>query len=91
MQEGGLAGLTCVQDVWQDGDYTQLTVLAGLLHHVFIQDLTQKHSWEMPQSGQSSGRFLLLFQVLFVFLGLLLKKKKMIFVFRHHVLIPHQR
>lgn len=44
MQEGGLAGLTCVQDVWQDGDYTQLTVLAGLLHHVFIQDLTQKHS-----------------------------------------------
>lgn len=40
---GGLASLTCVQDVWQDSNYTQLTVLTGLLHHVFIQDLTQKH------------------------------------------------
>lgn len=38
---GGLAGLTCVQDVWQDSDDTELTVLTGLLHHVFIQDLTQ--------------------------------------------------
>lgn len=71
MQEGGLAGLTCVQDVWQDSDYTELTVLTGLLHHVFTQDLTQKHSWEMPQSGPSSGMFLLPFQVLFVFLVVL--------------------
>lgn len=36
-------GLTCVQDVWQDCNDTQLTVLTGLLHDVFTEDLTDKH------------------------------------------------
>lgn len=38
-----LCGLTCVQDVWQDGNYTQLTVLTGLLNDVFIEDLRDEH------------------------------------------------
>ena len=36
-------GLTCVKDVWQDCNDTQLTVLTGLLHDVFTEDLTEKH------------------------------------------------
>lgn len=48
---GGLAGLTCVQDVWQDGDYTQLAVLTGLLHHVFIQDLTETFPYKSQHSS----------------------------------------
>lgn len=35
----GVCGLTRVQDVRQDGDDTQLTVAAGLLHHVFVDNL----------------------------------------------------
>lgn len=31
--------LACVQDVRQDADYTQLTVLAGLLQDIFAEDL----------------------------------------------------
>lgn len=35
----GVCGLTRVQDVRQDGNDTQLTVAAGLLHHVFVDNL----------------------------------------------------
>lgn len=38
-KDWGVSGLTCVQDVWQDGNNTQLTVLTGLLHEVFIENL----------------------------------------------------
>lgn len=37
-----MCDLTCVQDVWQDSDYTQLTVLTGILQDVFIEDLRDK-------------------------------------------------
>lgn len=40
---GQAKSLTCVQDVWQDCNYTQLTVLTGLLQDVFTQDLRDKH------------------------------------------------
>lgn len=35
----GVCGLTRVQDVRQDGDDAQLTVAAGLLHHLFVDNL----------------------------------------------------
>jgi len=35
--------LTCVQDVWQKTNNTQLTVLTGLRQDVFIEDLQDKH------------------------------------------------
>lgn len=38
----GVCGLTRVQDVRQDGDDTQLTVAAGLLHHVFVDNLKRR-------------------------------------------------
>lgn len=42
-RRGQAKSLTCVQDVWQDCNYTQLTVLTGLLQDVFTQDLRDKH------------------------------------------------
>ena len=34
-----VCGLTCVQDMWQDTNYAQLTVLTGLLQDIFTEDL----------------------------------------------------
>lgn len=39
----------------QDGDDTQLTVLTGLLHHVFIQDLTQERFVSTTTDGPPLG------------------------------------
>lgn len=39
----GVCGLTCVQDMWQDSNNAQLTVLTGLLQDIFTEDLRNEH------------------------------------------------